>query len=213
MRSDMSSSRQRHDRSEEDRLRTERDYFRDKFEILEPQMLQGQEEIRRLRANLEVERGRAERAVRSADLMQSSMDNREYFLGEQTSDDDVCTMFGTLMTDIMLWSQNFSHGDAKPLREDRFQDYQMITPMYTALGDLEDATAKKKQRRFFVRGWAGYVMCMRLFCGPAGAAGVRAEDAWLEKDVAGKFKFLESQLLRAAAGESPSWTYAHRSPC
>jgi hypothetical protein len=191
------SLKQRHYRNEEERLREDRNYYRDKFEALEPIVLQHQEENRKLRADLNQERDRVERAVRSADHMQSTIDNREYFLGEQASDDDVCAMFITLMNEIKNWSQAFSNGNAKTLREEKFQDYQKVTPMYTEFCDLEDTTVHKKQKRFFVRGWTGHVMCTRLFRNLEGPTGGLAEDAWLAKPVADSFRFLEDRLLLA----------------
>lgn len=193
------SSKQRQPRNEEERLRDDRNYYRDKFEALEPIVIQHQEENRRLRADLNQERDRLERAVRSADHMQSTMDNREYFLGEQASDDSVCTMFLTLMNEIKNWSQAFSSGNASTLKQEQFPDYQKITPMYSAFQDLENVTMNKKQKRFFVRGWTGYVMCIRLFRSLEGPTGGLAEDGWLAKPVADSFRFLEDRLLLAGS--------------
>jgi hypothetical protein len=201
-RSDM-SSKPRHYQNEEERLREDRNYYRDKSHTLERSVNQYQEENRRLRDDLDDGKDRFERAVRSADHMQSTMDNREYFLREQASDDDVCTMFMTLMNEIKNWSQAFSHGSKRALREEMFKDYQKVTPMYTAFHNLEDSTANKKQKRFFVRGWTAYVMCTRLFRNHEGPAGGPGEDAWLDKPVAGSFQFLEDRLLRT--GWSPCY--------
>ncbi|OAL49032.1 hypothetical protein IQ07DRAFT_681058 [Pyrenochaeta sp. DS3sAY3a] len=198
-RADM-SSKQRHHRNEEERLRENRNYYKDKFEALE---LKHREENRRLRAELNQERDRVERAVRSADHMQSTMDNREYFLGEQASDDEVCTMFITLLNEIKNWSQAFSSGSSRTLQEERFQEYQRVTPMYSEFHDLENSTVNKKQKRFFVRGWTGYVMCTKLFRNLEGPEGGLGEDAWLEKAIAGNFRFLENRLLEADRREVP----------
>lgn len=195
-RSDM-SSKPRYYRNDEDRLRDERNEWKDRFKQLEPIALQHQEENSRLRVKLDEERARIEQATRSVNHMQSAIDNREYFLGEQSSDDDICTMFLALMNKIKNWSLAFSKSNPRTLREERFQDFQKVTPMYAVLSDLEDTIINGKQKRFFVRAWTGYVMCTRLFRSLEGPAGGLAEDAWLAKPIADSFRFLEDRLYLA----------------
>lgn len=195
-RSDMSSE-PRYSRNDEDRLRDEKNAWKDRSEKLERIVLQHQEENIRLRAKLDEERARVEQAVRSADHMQSAIDNREYFLGEQSSDDDICTMFLVLLNEIKNWSLPFSKSNPGTLREEKFRDFQKITPMYAVLCDLEDTITNGKQKRFFVRGWTGYVMCTRLFRSLEGPERGLAPDVWLAKPIADHFRFLEDRLYLA----------------
>jgi hypothetical protein len=149
----------------------------------------------RLQADLMNERARLERTMRSADQMQSAMDNRESFLGEQANDEEVCGMFDKLTNDIKTWSTNFSGGSANTLSESDFPDYQRVVPNYTEIGHLNKILTVKKQKRLFVRGWTAYVVCTllnrSLDLPPVGDLG---EDVWLNQAVADNFRCLENQL-------------------
>jgi hypothetical protein len=150
----------------------------------------------RLQADLIDERARLERTMRSADQMQSAMDNRESFLGEQANDEEVCGMFDKLMNDIKTWSTHFSGGgSANTLSESNFPDYQRVVPLHTEIGHLDKILVVKKQKRLFVRGWTAYVICTSLNRSldlpPVGDLG---EDVWLNQAVADNFRCLENQL-------------------
>lgn len=87
----------RYYQKDEDRLRDERNESEDQLKKLELVVLQHQEANSRLQAKLDEEKARA---LRSADHMQSVIDNREYFLREQSSDEDICRKFLDLMNKI-----------------------------------------------------------------------------------------------------------------
>ncbi|KAF2624865.1 hypothetical protein BU25DRAFT_460707 [Macroventuria anomochaeta] len=123
------------------------------------------------------------------------MDERETFLGEQASDEDVYGKFDKLMSEIRTWSSHFNGGNADSFKEDRFSEYQNIVPLYTELRDLDEITTKKRKKRLFVRGWTAYVICTKLFrtldLAPAGDLG---NDVWLGNALADNFRCLENQL-------------------
>ena len=191
---------------EQDHLGGDRDCCREKCRIFQQKADQYEKKSRELQDDLDRERVRVQQAILAIDHMEANMNNREYFLGDQASDEDVRAMFMTLMIDIKILSRAFINGHARTLREERFQVYQKVTPMYAELEDLENSTENKKQKRFFVRGWIGYVMCTRLFRNLEEPTEDLATDAWLEKPLADSFLFLENRLLRA--GWFPYHLYA-----
>jgi nucleoside phosphorylase len=148
-----------------------------------------------LQAALGREKEIVERTMQSANKMQSTMDNRELFLGEQANDDVVMAMFGKLMSDIKTWSTRFNAGDADAFSEERLQDYRRVAPQYTEVSQLGNISARKRQKRLFVRGWTAYVMCTKLFrslnLAPLGGLG---EDVWIRKELSESFSCLENEL-------------------
>lgn len=148
-----------------------------------------------LQGALSREKEIVERTLQSANQMQSTMDNRELFLGEQANDDVVMATFGQLMGDIKTWSTRFNAGDANAFDEKKIQDYQRVAPHYTKVSQLEYVCAQKRQKRLFVRGWTAYVMCTKLFRSPdLSSAGNFGEDAWIGEKLAYNFGHLEDEL-------------------
>jgi len=189
--------RQEYSLDEEEHLREDGDCYRENFQIVQQKADQYEKKNRELQDDLNQERVRVQQAILAIDHMEANMNNREYFLGDQASDEDVRAMFMILMIEIKTWSQAFSNGNARTLREENFQVYQKVTPIYTVLEDLENSTENSKQKRFFVRGWIGYVMCTRLFRNLEEPIKDLATDAWLEKPLEDSFLLLENRLLRA----------------
>jgi hypothetical protein len=184
-----------HGTFKEDQLRADRNKYKQRARELEDQLAHCETENGRLQADLIDERIRLERTMYSANQMQSSMDNREYFLGEQANDEEVCGMFDKLMNDIKTWSTNFSGGSANTLSESDFSNYQRVVPLYTNIEHLDRVFRVKKQKRLFVRGWTAYVVCTSLNRSldlpPFGDVG---EDVWLDQAMADNFRCLENQL-------------------
>jgi hypothetical protein len=172
-----------------------RDHWRDKLNELEARLRSYDMQNRKLSEELQLERANVERIKRAANQMQSNMDNREMFLGEQLNDDKVSPAFDKLMSDVRTWSTRFSGGERHACNPGSFEEYQKIAPMCASFGDLEEFVKSKKHAKMFVRGWTAYVMCTRLFRNldttPAGTVG---EDAWLGKALADNFGCLEHEL-------------------
>lgn len=176
-------------------MRTERNEHKLYARELEIQLTHCETEYSRLQEDLTDERARLERMMRSVNQMQSSMDNRESFLGTQANDEEVCGMFDKLMNDVKTWSTNFSGGSANTLSESDFSNYQKVVPLCTNIGHLDSILRVKKQKRLFVRGWTAYVICTSLNRSldlpPVGDVG---EDLWLDQVMADNFRCLENRL-------------------
>ena len=172
-----------------------RDLWRDKINELEAKLRSYDMQNRKLSEELQLERAGVERIKRAANQMQSNMDNREMFLGEQLNDDTVKPDFDKLMSDVRTWSVRFSGGEGHACNPADFGEYQRIAPMCASFGELEEFFKNKRHAKMFVRGWTAYVMCTRLFrnldATPAGTVG---EDAWLGRALADNFGCLEHEL-------------------
>lgn len=149
-----------------------------------------------LQAALLDEQSRVERTKRSANQMQSSMDNREFFLGQQATDDDIRGDFSKLMNDIKTWSTRFTAGHTDTLAEAQFAEYQKICPLYSEPRHLTKVTVNKRNKRLFVRGWTAYVICkqfVRTLDTPNSG-----KDIWLDSVLADNFQSLEDSLWFAS---------------
>ncbi|KAF2034236.1 hypothetical protein EK21DRAFT_108275 [Setomelanomma holmii] len=151
--------------------------------------------IERLKGDVEKEQARVEHTKRSANKMQTTMDNRELFLGDQAHDDDICSTFSGLMTAIKTWSQKFSGGKGNSFKEEDFSEYQRVTPLCSGLRDLEGVTSQKKRKRLFVRGWTAYIMSQSLFRTFDGM--LQGMDVWLDQGLAEGFSYIEKALCYA----------------
>lgn len=180
-----------------EQLKNERDYFRAEHEKLKRKVAELDADKCDLKDALKIEQGNVERARRSANTMQSRMDNRENFLGNQENDKSVENAFQDLMTDIRAWSGAFGGGSGNKhsLKPERLQEYQKVFPSCADLGSLENAIAPSRKPRLFVRGWTAYVMCAKLLRSldlpPGGNAG---EDIWIGSTLAQSFHNLENRL-------------------
>lgn len=192
----------RHGHGNVDHLKVARDYYREEFEKLkrkvsyfEDQNRDLEDQNRDLEDALRIEQDNVERVRRSANQMQSTMDNRESFLGDQENDNVVETTFLHLMTDIKNWSGRFGGGNAHSLKGEKLQDYQKVFPFCDDFHALENAVAHPKKSRLFVRGWTAYVMCTKLLRSldlpPVGVVG---EDVWIGNTLADSFHCLENRL-------------------
>jgi hypothetical protein len=169
--------------------------FKRLIEQLEDELAGSLAEVGQLKAALMDEQTRLAQTKRSADQMQSTMDNRESFLGQQSNDESMCGAFDRLMNDIKTWSTQFVGGTTDTFKKEKFLEYQRVAPRLTELQSFAKMTANKRQKRLFVRGWAAYIMCTRLFrtldLAPAGNSG---DDVWVAKPLADSFQVLESWL-------------------
>lgn len=114
-------------------LKNERDYLRAEFEKLKkvPYL---EDRNCYLEDALRIELGNVERVRRSANTMQSAMDNREAFLGVQENDDVVEANFVNLMSDIKDWSGRFGGGNAHSSKERSsriIRKFSLIVPTFT----------------------------------------------------------------------------------
>jgi hypothetical protein len=153
------------------------------------------------------EQERVERTKRSANQMQSTMDNREFFLGAQAHDDEIRATFSKLMNDIKTWSTRFSGGNGDYFKEEMFPEYQRIAPLYTEPRHLENITMNKKQKRLFVRGWTAYVMSRSLFR-TLNSVGDLGADVWLDPALADNFLRLENELWFASQYRAHRYAFA-----
>lgn len=178
-----------------EQLKKERDFYRGEHDKLNKQVAELDKENRDLFHALDIEKGNLERVRRSANTMQSRMDIRESFLGDQENDKSVVNEFQDLMDEIRGWSGAFGGGDGNKhsLKPERFQDYQKVFPSCADFGSLENAVAPSKRPRLFVRGWTAYVMCTKLLRSldlpPGGNSG---EDVWVGNTLAQSFHNLEN---------------------
>ncbi|KAH7081491.1 hypothetical protein BKA63DRAFT_210163 [Paraphoma chrysanthemicola] len=178
---------------EADRYREEAKKWKKLALTFEDENITFREVIEKLKDDVEKEQARVEHTKRSANKMQTTMDNRELFLGDQAHDDNICGSFSGLMTAIKTWSQRFSGGKGDSFKEEEFADYQRVMPLCTVLRDLEGVTSQKKRKRLFVRGWTAYIMSQSLFR-TFDIMGVIGTDVWLEKGLAEDFSYMEKAL-------------------
>jgi hypothetical protein len=102
-----------------------------------------QAEDGQLEVHLFDERERVAQTKRSANQMQSSMDNIKSFLGEQPNDGEVYGKFANLTNDMKIWSIQFSGGNADSFRKERSSDYRRVAPGFTELQLLTEITMNK----------------------------------------------------------------------
>jgi hypothetical protein len=101
-----------------------------------------------LEVHLFDERERVAQIKRSANQMQSSMDNIKSFLGDQPNDGEVCGKFANLTNDMKIWSIQFSGGNADSSRKERSSDYRRVAPGFTELQLLTEITMNKGKSDF-----------------------------------------------------------------
>ena len=160
--------------------------------------------IEKLQAELQHEQEQTTQARRSADHLQTILDNREFFLGPQTSDDEMRTSFSSIFTDIKTWSTHFISGPNIALvhqRVDLLDRFQYILPLCSDRSQLEKYLTSKRKRRLLVRGWAAFIACKRLLPTEGGGENGKV-DAWLDAASAQSFSILE-QKIRSSGKKSP----------
>ena len=161
--------------------------------------------VEKLQAELQREQEQSIQARRSAHHLQTILDNREFFLGPQISDDDMRTDFSSIFTAIKTWSYHFISGPKDALvdqRTDLLDKFQYILPLCSDHSQLERYADSKSKRRLLVRGWAAYIACKRLL--PTDADGEAGKvEPWLDAASAQSFFMLEPKI-RSTGKESPS---------
>lgn len=174
------------------RYASERDAECQRHEQLRLECCQAVEE---LQAKLQREREELERVKRSAHHLQTILDNKQFFLGPQATDDDMRTRFSSILTSIKTWSTHFIYGpiEAWSTANDQLDKYQCVLPMCTHMSHVEEAAATKKQRRLFVRGWTAFIAC-RCILGTNTNSKVEAIDLWLDSKAAESFSCLERKF-------------------
>lgn len=177
-----------------ERYRRERNEWKHSCRDLQDTNAYNMSVIKQLQDDLAKEQDRVDRTKRSANLLETTMDNKEIFLGVQArNDDEVRGNFYSIISSIKTWSNNFNAGGGHSFREDMLPEYQRVAPLCTQLKYLERTVDDKKRKRLFVRGWVAYVMTKSLFrtLDPLGDFGV---DVWLDMRVADTFRRLENRL-------------------
>jgi len=180
--------------SDKERYKRQRNEWKHRCNELEVVNTTNLSIIEELSHNLAKEQERVDRTKRSANLLETAMDNKEVFLGTQArNDDEVRGKFGSILSSIKTWSNNFNAGSGHTFREDMLPEYQRVAPLCTKLQTLEQTVTDKKRKRLFVRGWAAYVMTKSLFrtLDPLGDLG---KDIWLDGGVGDTFSRLENEL-------------------
>ena len=139
---------------------------------------------------------------RSAAQMQSSMDKKELFVGEQMSDEKIREAFKQLLSQIRTWSTKFQIGNVLPVLEDRrsIAELEAIAPDCMR-EDHKNLWYSGKDRKLLVRGWAMSVMA-ELLLRTYDDQKVRSQstDVWTGRELQRSVAAIESQLW--AAGES-----------
>ena len=137
--------------SREERYRRERNEWRIKFETLEQQSMGHKTTIEYFQAELQKEQGKVERTKRSAHDMQTELDNKELFLGQQATDDEIRASFGSIMASIKTWSTNFTAIPAisGAFKEEDLVNYQNVVPRATYIAHFEALVAQKKEKTSF----------------------------------------------------------------
>ena len=152
--------------------------------------------VEKLRAELQREQEQSTQARLSAHHLQTILDNREFFLGPQISDDDMRTSFSSIFSAIKTWSYHFISGPKDALvdqRTDLLDKIQYILPWCSDHSQLKRYAASKGKPRLLVRGWAAYIACKRLL--PADVAGETGKvDPWLDSASAQSFSILEQKI-------------------
>ncbi|KAL8790193.1 MAG: hypothetical protein Q9213_000724 [Squamulea squamosa] len=161
------SSRGEFSRQEEDndRYKKEHDYWRQQCEQLERASVSHVQALSLLQTQLEKEQDTVERVTQSAHHMQTEMDNKEFFLGPQATDDEVRAKFDSVLASVKTWSTNFTSGpvESDAFKENSISDYQGVAPLSRNTSDLKQLVSKKERKRLCVRDWVAYMMRKLLF--------------------------------------------------
>ncbi|KAJ4292501.1 hypothetical protein N0V90_009163 [Kalmusia sp. IMI 367209] len=179
------------------RYRTERDNIEEQLRQVQAKNREYEAIIRKLEADVGKAQDKVDRTKRSAHQMQTTLDNKELFLGPQSSDDEVKARFSALLTSIKTWSINFSGQGASKFALESLPAYQRVAPLSSQIEYLEKTiTTSKKQKRLFVRGWVAFIMSHHLFR-TLDLMGDMGSDLWLENAFAQNFACLENRLWLA----------------
>ena len=186
------------------RYRSERDDVRQKYGQLnikyDQLKIEHTQAINRFQAERQREREELERVERSAHHLQTVLDNREFFLGPQISDENVRAQFNSIFSQIKTWSRHFTHGSVDTLRmgDDLLRKYQTVLPSCKESSDVLQVVAAKKERRLLVRGWAAFIACKDILTiHPSGNA--NGIDLWLDRATAESFRSLQQRLSSGKA--------------
>lgn len=171
---------------------SERNAERQKHEQLRLEYCQ---DVEKLKAERQRDREELERVKRSAHHLQTILDNKQFFLGPQATDDDMRTRFSSILTSIKTWSTHFMYGPVEALSkaDDQLDRYQCVLPLCTHISHVEDVVAAKKQRRLLVRGWTAFIACGCIL-GPNTSSEVEDIDLWLDSKAAQSFTRLERRI-------------------
>jgi len=91
---------------------SERDAERQNHEQLRLEYCQ---DVEKLKAERQRDREELEQVKRSAHHLQTILDNKQFFLGQQATDDDIRTRFSSILTSIKTWSTHFMYGPVEAL--------------------------------------------------------------------------------------------------
>lgn len=180
--------------TDKDRYRRERNEYKHRCRDLEERHGHNISIIKQLQDDLRAEKDQVSRTKRSANLLETTMENKEIFLGAQArNDDEVRGKFKSIISSIKTWSNNFNAGVGHAFSEDMLLEYQRVAPLCTQMQYLEKVVDDKKRKRLFVRGWAAYIMTKLLFrtLDPLGDLGT---DVWMSQGLGDHFARLENEL-------------------
>ncbi|KAH8690416.1 hypothetical protein GQ44DRAFT_765478 [Phaeosphaeriaceae sp. PMI808] len=179
---------------EHERLAGERDVYRDQRDEYAQWCTIYQSQVQELNDKLASAQDSVNRTKRSANQMQTTMDNKELFLGVQAHDDDIHTKFGSIVSSIKTLSSHFSAGSSHAFHEGMLREYQMVAPRISNISDLENLISNKRRKRLFARGWAAYIMSVKLFRTFDPVNGELGEDVWLHHNLAENLADLEVEF-------------------
>lgn len=194
-------------KEDRDRYRSERNQAREKCDELQLMLTQREQGIRLLQDQLNKVHRDHERIKESANLMQEAMDNKELFLGPQSTDEDVRMRFGSLNSSIKTWSANFMTEPviAPQFNPDSLSSFLDIAPLCREIVHLESLISNRKVRRLFIRGWTSYVVSNLIFKTLPDHAhpGSDGLDLWLGEAERNSLNTLERPLFYAGQ----SWKF------
>jgi predicted RNase H-like nuclease (RuvC/YqgF family) len=178
------------------------DKYKKERKVYKERCARQEEEIHDLRLQITENAQIVERTKQSAKQIQAELENKEFFLGRQGTDEEIQHQLDSLLSSIKTWSTKFmAKGVVIALDENRISEYLHIAPSYLpgSLKELEKALSKdRKKRRLFVRGLAAYKMSLLFRTLDIDSKHSKPEiDTWLEGGLANSFADIETRLYLA----------------
>ena len=140
-----------------------------------------------------------------ANHLQTVLDNKEFFLGPQTPDEDIHAQFNSIFSQIKTWSTRVIHGSVEALRNEKdvLEKCKTVIPLCKDPSHVLQTIAAKKERRLFVRDWTAFVACKNILAiSPSGNA--KSIDVWLDEASAQSFLQLQQRLDSAGNEDAPN---------
>lgn len=168
--------------------------------------LNARTKTQRLKEQLDQEISNSINIKLSAERMQISMENKELFIGVQSSDHKVQEQFKQLMQSLRTWATNFREDSSLPdlVVEDKetFAEFEIVAPGCLTTS-LTAFWKSERRRKLFIRGWAALVMTKTILSQPQGDD-LPTGDWWMGSALRRSVALIEDEL--SAAGEYTTLT-------